>query len=177
MAGTILLDYATTTSLTVTNLHSLAADNTSGYPLIGWSSQTITNTSNEYVDYLISLSVTMSSASRQSGAIWVYVIAALNDSGTFPAAATGTWGTEGAASFTDSEERDGFARLLAVLPVDDTSAAVYGMPPTGIAQLFGGYVPTHFCLFISTNGATTTAAALASSGNAVYSTPLGLRYT
>jgi hypothetical protein len=38
-------------------------------------------------------------------------------------------------------------------------------------------VPTHWALFVSTNATTTTTAALASSGSAVYYTPVGARYT
>lgn len=177
MAGSILVDYAASVAMTVTNLHSLAADNSTGYPLIGWSSASVTNTSNEYVDYLLSGTFTTHASNRQAGYIYVYVIGALNDTPTWPAAATGTWGTQGAASFTDTEERDGFARLMVALPVDTTASSIVGFPPTSIAQLFGGIVPTHWAVFVSTNATTTTTAALASSGSAVYYTPVGYRYT
>lgn len=177
MAGSILVDYAASSAFTVTNLHSLAADNTTGYPLIGWSSASVNNTSNEYIDYLVSGTFTTHASNRTSGAIYVYIVAALNDTPTWPSAATGTWGTEGAASFTDTEERDGFARLLTVITVDDTASAVYGFPPTGIASLFGGIVPPYWAVFVSTNAASSTNAAFASSGSAVYYTPVGARYT
>ena len=47
MAGSILIDYAASVAMTVTNLHSLAADNSTGDPLIGWSSASVNNTANE----------------------------------------------------------------------------------------------------------------------------------
>lgn len=177
MAGSILTDYAASAAFTVTNLHSLAADNATGYPLIGWSSASVANTSDEYLDFLVSGTFTTHASNRQAGYIYVYIVAALNDTPTWPAAASGTWGTEGVASFTDTEERDGFARLLTVITVDNTASSIVGFPPTSIAQLFGGIVPTHWAVFVSTNATTTTTAALASSGSAIYRTPVGARYT
>lgn len=177
MAGSILVDYAASSAMTVTNLHSLAADNSTGYPLIGWSSASVNNTSNEYADYLLAGTFTTHASNRQAGFVYVYVIGALNDTPTWPAAATGTWGTEGAASFTDTEERDGFARFMIALAVDTSASSIVGFPPTSIAQLFGGIVPPYWAVFVSTNATTTTTAALAASGSAVYYTPVGFRYT
>lgn len=179
MAGNAYVDYASSVAFTVTNLHSLAADNSTGYPLIGWSSASVNNTTDEYVDFLVSGTFTTSSSAtnRQAGYIYVYIVAALNDTPTWPAAATGTWGTEGAASFADTEERDGFARLLCALPVDTSTSSVVGFPPTGIAQLFGGFVPPYWAVFVSTNAYSGTTTALAASGSAVYRTPVSLRYT
>ena len=177
MAGNAYLDYVTSTAMTVTNLHSVAADNAAGYPLTGWSSASVDNTTNEYVDYLVSGTFTTHASNRQAGYIYVYVVGGLNTTPTWPAAASGTWGTEGVASFADTEERDGFARLLCALAVDTTASSIVGFPPTSIAQLFGGFVPPYWALFVSTNATTTTTAALASSGSAVYYTPVSLRYT
>ena len=177
MAGNAYVDYAASVAFNVTNLHSLAADNSTGYPLIGWSSESVNNTTDEYVDFLVSGTFTTHASNRQAGYIYVYIVGALNDTPTWPAAATGTWGTQGAASFTDTEERDGFARLLTAIPVDTTASSIVGFPPTSIAQLFGGFVPPYWAIFVSTNATTTTTAALASSGSAVYRTPVSLRYT
>ena len=174
MAGDIKTKYAASTSLTVTNLHSLASS--SDYTA-GWGSATITNTSNNYEDYLIGATFTTNASNRQSGAINIYVIGALNDTPTYPAVASGTLGTEGAISFTDTEERDSICRLLTSIPVDNTASAIYAVSQSAIAQLFGGRVPTHFCLYVSQNAATTTTAGLASSGSAIYSTPVYSQYT
>jgi hypothetical protein len=177
MAGSILVDYAASSAMTVTNLHSLAADNSTGYPLIGWGSASVNNTANEYADYLVSGTFTTHASNRQAGYVCVYIIGALNDTPTWPAAASGTWGTEGVASFTDAEERDGFARSLVTLAVDTTASGIVGFPPTSIAQLFGGIVPPYWAVFVSSSATTTTTASLASSGSAVYYTPVGFRYT
>jgi len=115
MAGDIKGKYATSTSQTVTNLHSLAS---SQDWLTGWSSASVNNTSNAYLDYMYGLTFTTHASNRQAGTINIYVIGALNDTPTWPATATGTIGTEGALSFTDTEERDSLCRLLGSITVD-----------------------------------------------------------
>ncbi len=175
MAGDIKLKYpAASTAMTVTNLHSLAS---SQDWTAGWSSASVNNTSNVYMDYLYGLTFTTHASNRQAGSINIYVIAALNDTPTWPATATGTIGTEGALSFTDTEERDTLCRLLSSITVDATASAIYTFPATAIAQLFGGVMPPYHALYISQNCATTTAAGLASSGSAVYYTPVTQQYT
>lgn len=174
MAGDIKIKYAASVALTVTNLHSLASDQNL---IAGWSSASVSNTTNNYLDYLIAGTFTTHASNRQAGVINVYVVAALNDTPTWPAAATGTWGTEGAASFTDTEERDGATRLVTSLIVDTSASAVYSFPPISLAALFGGVVPPAWAIFVTQNATTTTTAGLASSGSALYYTPTYAQYT
>lgn len=175
MAGDIKLKYAAaSTSLTVTNLHSLAASQTL---IAGWSSATVNNTSNVYRDYLYGGTFTSHASNRQAGVLTVYVVGFLNDTPTIPATSSGTLGTEGAVAFADVYRRDALVRPLLSISVDNTASAIYTFPQTGIAWLFGGYVPTHHCLFVAHNWATTTAAGLASSGSAIYYTPTVDQYT
>lgn len=174
MAGDIKLQYVASVAMTVTNLHSLAS---SQDWLTGWSSASVANTTNEYLDYMVSGTFTTHASNRQAGVINVYVLAALNDTPTWTATATGTIGTEGALSFTDAEERDSLGRLVASIVVDNTASAVYAFPPTAIAQLFGGMIPTHFAFYVSQNCSTTTTAGLAAAGSAIYYTPINAQYT
>lgn len=173
MAGDIKLKYAASSTLTVTNLHSLASDQSF---LAGWSSASVSNTTNLYTDYLYGGTFTTHASNRQAGFIYVYVIASLNDTPTWPATASGTIGTEGTLSFTDTEERDSLCRLLTSIIVDTTGSAIYTFPQTGIAQLFG-FCPTHHALFVTQNATTTTTAGLASSGSAIYGTGGYFQYT
>ncbi|HMZ00123.1 MAG TPA: hypothetical protein PLU79_10765 [Burkholderiaceae bacterium] len=159
--------YVGTSSLTVTNLHSLAS---SQDWTAGWTSGSTSNTSNKYLDYLYGFTFTTHASNRQAGTINIYVIASLNDTPTWPATASGTIGTEGALSFTDTEERDTLCRQLGSIVVDNTASAIYTFPQTGIAQLFNGWVPTHHAIYIAQNCSTTTTAGFASSGSAVYQT-------
>lgn len=177
MAGDIKLKYpAASTSMTVTNLHSLASSQTY---IGGWGSASVSNTSNVYMDYYIAGTFKTASANRQAtGYINVYVIGALNDTPTFGTVATGTAGTEGAITFTDTYRQIAQCRLLWSAFVGESgSATIYDMPPTSIASAFGGICPTHWYLYVAQNVTTTTTAGLASSGNAVYYTPITYQYT
>ena len=174
MAGDIKTKYAASVALTVTNLHSLASstDWSAGWCALGYS-----NTSNNYLDYLYGATFTTHASNRQAGVINLFVIASLNDTPLWPATATGTPGTEGTLSFVDIEERDALCVPIGSIVVDSSASAVYTFPQKGIAQFFGGVVPTHHALFIAQNCSTTTTAGLASAGSAVYHTPVYGQYT
>ena len=174
MAGDIKLKYpAASTALTVTNIHSLAASATW---IAGWTSNAVSNTSNLYVDYLYGGTFTSHASNRQAGTIYVYVVASLNDTPTWPVVSSGTLGTEGAVAFADSYRKNSLVRLLTTIEADATASAIYTFPQTSVRGLFGE-VPTHHCLFVTHNIATTTAAGLAAAGTALYYTPLTLQYT
>lgn len=175
MAGNIQLKYAAaSTAVTVTNLHSLAA---SASWLAGWTSNSVNNTSNNYSDYMWAGTFTTHASNRQAGTILVYVLAALNDTPTWTATASGTIGTEGALSFTAIEQSNSLARLVASIPVLSTASQIYTFPPTGIAQFFNGWVPPYHALYVTGNATTTTTAQFASSGSAIYYTPVIEQYT
>jgi len=174
MPGDIKLKYASTVTMTVTNLHSLAASQAF---TAGWSSASVANTTNLYLDYLISGTFTTASANRQAGTIEVWVMGALTDTPAWPTLATGTAGTEGAASFTAVEQKNSYCRLLTAISVINTASQVYAFPPTSLAQLFGGQAPTHWALFVTGNATTTTTAQFAASGSAMYYTPVLAQYT
>lgn len=161
---------ASTTAMTVTNLHSLASD--SGAYLAGWSSASVSNLSNLDGDHHVSATFTTHASNRAAGDIRIYVMAALNDSPTWPAVASGTIGTEGAIAFTDAEERDAYCIPLAVLTADTTASSILAMAPRSLASRFGGALPTHWALFVTQNVSTTTTAGLAAAGSAVYYTRL-----
>ena len=174
MPGNIKTGYAASVAPVVTNLHSLAS---SLDYLTGWTGTSVNNTVDLYLDFLVSATFTTHATARQAGSINLYVIAALNDTPLWPATATGTPGTEGLLSFTDTEERDSLCRLLGSITVDNSASAIYTFPPTGIAQLFGGVLPPYYALYISQNCATTTSAGLAAAGSAIYRTPVYGTYT
>ena len=175
MAGDIKLKYGTLNTFTVTNLHSLAS---SASREAGWTSASVDNSSGLSVDYLISGTFTTHASNRQAGFIDVRVYSALNATPTWPDIfSSGTEGTEGAATWTDTEEMNSGSRWLTTLEADTTASAVYTFPQLGLAQLFGGVLPTHFALFVGQNCATTTAAGLASSGSAIYGYPVLYQYT
>lgn len=173
MAGDIKLKRSASSALTVTNLHSLASSQTwEG----GWTSGTID--CGENIDILLAGTFTTHESNRQAGSINVWVYAALNDTPTWPDLfSAGTEGTEGTATVHDTEERDSGMRLAASITVDNSASGVYTFPPTSIASLFGGTLPTDVAVFVAQNASTTTTAGLASSGSALYITPVYAQYT
>lgn len=175
MAGDIKTQYAASVALTVTNLHSLASSQTWE---AGWSSASIDNTANEYADILLSGTFTTHASNRQAGTINVWLYAALNDTPTWPSIfSAGGAGAQGAATVTDTEERDSGMILFRSITVDNTASAIYTFPPLSVAQMFGGWLPPYVAVFVAQNAATTTAAGLASSGSALYYTPVNAQYT
>lgn len=162
--------YVASAAPTVTNLQSLASSQDWA---AGWFSGSIDNTSNKYLDYHYGFKFTTHASNRQAGTINIYVVASLNDTPLWPSSATGTPGTEGAGSFTDTEERDAICRLLWSAQVDTTASAVIEIPQISLVAALGLIMPpTHHCLFIAQNCSTTTTAGLAAAGNAVYRTAI-----
>ncbi len=162
--------YNASSALTVTSLHSLASSQDG---LAGWFSASIDNTTNAYLDYMISGTFTTHASNRQDGVIDVYAITSLNDTPTWTSVVTATLGTQGTGSFTDAEERDSLCVLLTSIAVDATASAIYTFPQLSIRELFGGVMPpTHFCLYVTQNASTTTTAGLAASGSAIYQTSI-----
>lgn len=173
MAGDIKLKRGASQALTVTNLHSLASSQTwEG----GWTSALIDCA--EHLDIMLAGTFTTHASNRQAGSINVWAYAALNDTPTWPDLfSSGTEGTEGTATVHDTEQRDSGMRLVASITVDNTASDIYTFPPTSLAALFGGILPTDVAVFVSSNASTTTTAGLASSGSVLYYTPIYAQYT
>lgn len=138
MAGDIKDKYAASSTLTVTNLHSLAS---SQDWTAGWGSAAISNLTDLNLDNMLGGTFTTHASNRQAGQINIYLIAPLNDTPTWPASASGTIGTEGAIAFTDTEERDAACTFLASITVDSTASAVMPFPMRAIAAQFGVNCP------------------------------------
>lgn len=154
--GNITTEYAASSNLTVTNLHSVASSSTW---IAGWESGAVDNTSNKYADYLVSAKITVAAASLAAGEIRVYAVGMLDDS---------TWpdvfdGTESVETITDTEMRDAICKLGAVSATDTTNSDVYYLGPFSVASLFGGVCPAKFVIFITHS----TGQNLAASGNQV----------
>lgn len=160
-AGDIKQAYAASSNLTVTNLHGIASSQTW---VAGWTSAWIDNSSNLYLDYLISGYFTVEGANNQAGEIRVYVYAERDDSTAPDLFSAGTEGTEGTATVTDTEVRDNGMTLGRVLIVDNTASRAYEMRPFSVANLFGGACPRKFALFVTCNPTTTTTAGIESTG-------------
>ena len=161
--ATVYQEYAASSNLTVTNLHSLAAS--SGL-LAGWTSGTIDNTSDKHGDKVVSGKFTMTSSNNQAGRIEVWGYAQLDDSNWPDIFSAGTEGTEGTATIHDDEQKASALRFLWSTAVDTGTGEVHTMPPTSLRQAFG-FMPAKCALFVTGNGATSTNAQFAASGNQI----------
>lgn len=175
MAGDIKLKYGTDAAFTMTGIEDVDSSSTW---VAGWSSASVDNASTLALDYLVSGQFTTEASNRQAGYIYVYAYAAFVDTPTWPDLfSAGTEGTVGAATVHDSEQRDSGMRLVAAITVDNTASAVYTFPPTSIASLFGGVVPTQWALWVTSNAATTTTDWCVASGTTLYYAPILAQYT
>lgn len=157
--ASVKIAYAASSSLTVTNLHSVASS--SGHTA-GWESAVIDNTSNLYLDYLITAKIELGN-SATAGEIRVYIVATLDDTPTYPSPFDGTESTEDTSNAT---LRDSHATLLIAKSTraDPGTDDDYYLGPASVASCFGGVCPAKFVIFISHS----TGVNLAASGSVVH---------
>lgn len=150
--------YAASSNLTVTNLHGLA---NSGTHVTGWESGEVDNSTNLYLDYLISAKFTVESAGLSAGEIRVWIVPKLDDS-TWPGGFDGTESAE-TAPLDDENGTASGAVLLHSIATDTTASQVYFMAARSVAALFGGRCPEKFVIFVTQSTGTT----LETTGNQV----------
>jgi hypothetical protein len=136
---------ADTVAITI-SLASLAST-AAGVLLAGRASTAVDNTSNLDLDHLVSGRITVGTsptANRQIE-VWAYApFVVASGTPTYPDSITGTDANKTMTSYN--------VKVSALIPlwgtfVDNTSDRPYFMPPTSIAEAFGG-MPTHWGLFI-----------------------------
>lgn len=148
--ASIKREYAASSNLTVTNLAGLAASSTH---VTGWESDLIDNTTNKYLDYLVSAKFTVESASLAAGEIRLWAVPMLDDS-TWPGGFDGTESAE-TTPLDDEGGTNGGAVLLKVITTDTTASQVYYMHAVSVAAAFGGVCPAKFVLFVTQSTGTT----------------------
>lgn len=173
MAGDIKPKLLASVSLVSSGLNSLAA---SSSRLAGYETAAVENgaySGGPCADYLISGYVKAAAANHNAGQIDISVVGALNDAPAWPDVFDGTASTE---TVTSANIFASICKPVATILGDSTNDRVYPFGPTGIAQLFGGYVPDQWLLFIAHNIHTSTNA-WASSGHEIWYTPVLDQYT
>lgn len=157
-AGDVKFAYAASSNVTVTNLHAIASSATH---VTGWESGEIDNSTNKYLDYLISGKFTTESAGLAAGEIRVWIVPRMDDS-TWPGGFDGTESTE-TTPLDDANGTAAGAVLLWSCQTDTTASQVYYMRPCSVAALFGGICPEKFVIFCTQSTGTT----LETSGNQI----------
>lgn len=158
--------YAASSNLTVTGLDGVASSSTH---VSGWESAEIDNSTNKYVDYLVSAKFTVESSGLSTGEIRLWAVPKLDDS-NYPGGFDGTQSAE-TTPLDDANGTIGGAVLLKVVATDTTASQVYYMHAVSVASGFGGVCPEKFVLFVTQSTGTT----LETSGNQV--TTKGVYYT
>lgn len=153
--GDIKLVYAASANeATLTALNSLASSSTW---LVGWESTAIDNTANLYEDYRVTAKIT-AGTTLTIGELRLYLVGILDDTPTFPDVFDGTASTE---TVTTAGIRDAICKLGASTATTATNSVVYYLDCPSVAQVFGGYLPKKFVVFITHS----MVGALAASGN------------
>lgn len=111
----------------------------------GYESATVDNTVNLYLDYQAKMKVTTGTTPTVDKTIELWVVPCV-DGTNWPDVFDGTTSVETATS------RDilfGSARLAASVKTDATSNRAYELVAPSVAELFGGFCPQKFVLFLS----------------------------
>lgn len=173
MAGDIKSKFLASVTLIDTALNSLAASSTltAGYETNAVDVGAMSG--GPPTDIYLSGHFKAGAANPNAGQIEVWVIGAENDTPTWPDVFDGTASTE-----TVNSRNSLFAcgRLAAAIIGDSVNDRVYSFAPVSVASLFGGVLPDQFLVFV-TQSIQTSTNAWASSGHAIYYTPVLGQYT
>ena len=132
-------NYPAASDATIT-LASLASDTSL---LAGRESSEVVNTSNLYLDYLISGKITTGTSPTASRVIEVWAVGSW-DGTNWPDVFDGT---DSAETITSADIKNSVCRLVAQMTVSATSNVTYPFGPVSLASLFGGVVPPKFVFF------------------------------
>lgn len=135
------LSYPAASDLTIT-LASLASDTSL---LTGRESATIDNSSNLYLDYLISGKITAGTSPTASRSIEVWAVGSW-DGTNWPDVFDGT---ESAETITSADIKASVCRFVAAMATANTSDRTYHFGPVSLAAAFGGTLPPQFVLFVT----------------------------
>lgn len=148
---TFSLSYDSTTDSNAITL-TAASLATSATLVAGRESTVVSNTSNLYLDYIVSGQIT-TGTSPTGGEIRIYAYAPLkvaSSAFTYPVATTtALTGSDAAATFEAAQVVA--LRLASAIAVNTTSDRAYAFLPFSIAALFGGQVPLKWGLFLTHN--------------------------
>jgi hypothetical protein len=143
--ATVTLNYASPATITI----SPASLATSSDFTAGRESDVVDNSTNKYVDALVSGKVTVGTTPTANTTINIYVYAQHDDTPTYQDVFDGT---DSAETVTSSGVLSGVVRLLGALNVStNTSDRTYYLAPTSVAQLFGGILPKRWGLYVAHN--------------------------
>lgn len=143
--ATVTVNYAASATITISpeNVAS-SSDWTAGV-----ESAVVDNSTNKYVDALVSGVWTSGTTPTANTYVHIYVYAQQDDTPTYQDVFDGTSSAE---TVTSSGVLSGVVRRIGTLNVNaNTSNRAYYLAPTSVAQAFGGVLPQRWGLFIAHN--------------------------
>jgi hypothetical protein len=135
------LSYPAASDLTIT-LASLGSDTNL---LTGRESATIDNSTNLYLDYLISGKITAGTSPTASRSIEVWAVGSW-DGTNWPDVFDGT---DSAETITSADIKASVCRFVAAMATANTTDRTYHFGPVSLAAAFGGTLPPKIVLFIT----------------------------
>ena len=154
MATVLTTTYDSTSSSNAITI-TLASLATSATFVAGRESTVVDNTSNNFIDAIVSGQVTVGTSPTTAKQIVVYVYAPLKvASGTFTyplATTTALTASDAAATFEIDQLNQ--LRFAAAANVIATSDRAYSFAPFSVAALFGGVLPLKWGLYVAHNTA------------------------
>lgn len=138
-------NYPSASDVTIT-LASLASDTNL---LTGRESTAVDNSSNLYLDYLVSGKITTGTSPTTARSIQVWAIGSW-DGTNWPDVFDGT---DSAETITSANHKNSVCRFLAEMATDATSDRTYHFGPVSVASAFGGVLPKSFVVFVTHNTA------------------------
>lgn len=154
--------YGSNSTLTITNLNSLANSATAG-----WQSARVDNTSEKATDYFINVKLDMANtAPANDKAVYVYICGWYYDGSTWYASSGGTATLPSGSEGTYTIASPNNLRLLGVLAY--TTADMILQDTFLLSNVFGSHIPDGFSIVVINY----SGAAVASSGNIVQYKPV-----
>lgn len=142
---TLITNYSANTTITI-DLANLA---TSSTLLAGRESTQVDNTTNKYLDALVSGFVSVGTTPTANTQIVVYVWG--SDVSLATTAIDTLDGTDSAETLTNTGIRDALRFAAAINVPATTSDVQYPVQPFSVAQLFGGILPKFWGLWVTHN--------------------------
>lgn len=160
--STVSTNYSSTTDSTALTITLASLANSTSW-VAGRESTVVDNTSNKYIDALVSGQITVGTSPTSNTQVQIYVYAPLkvaSSTFTYPiATATALTGSDAAATF-EADQRNQL-KWAASFNINSTSDRAYSFA-FAVAPLFGGILPLKWGVWVS-NG--TGVALNATSGN------------
>ena len=138
-------NYPAASDATIT-LASLASDTNL---LAGRESTALDNSSNLYLDYLVSGKITTGTSPTTARSIQVWAVGSW-DGTSWPDVFDGT---DSAETITSANHKNSICRFIAEMATDATSDRTYHFGPVSLASAFGGVMPVKVVFFVTHNTA------------------------